>query len=67
MAHSLDKLIDSWTQRLETLEAQRLDELSEAELVEAYQSYEELTAELDAVSAKVRAVLHRRAVAARFN
>ena len=62
MAHSLDELIDSWTQRLEKLEAQRFDELSEAELVQAFHSYEELTAELDGVSAKVRAVLDRRAV-----
>jgi len=62
MAHSLDGLIDSWTQRLERLEAQRLDELSEAELIQAFHSYEELKAELDAVNAKVRAVLDRRAV-----
>ena len=56
-----------WTQALELIEAQRLDELSEAELFQVFQSLSELRAELDAFEAKLRAELHRRAVAAQFN
>jgi hypothetical protein len=63
----LDTFMNRWTQALEKIEALRLDELSQAELLQAVQSIRELRAELDAFEAKVRAELHRRAVASRFN
>ena len=60
----LDTLIPGWTQRLEEFEALPFDELSQAELLQAIQSINELRAEHDAFVAKVRAEMHRRAVAA---
>jgi len=56
-----------WTQAIEKIEALHLDELSDAELFQVFQSLSELRAELDAFEAKVRAELQRRTVAHQLN
>ena len=60
MSQILDTLMPGWSQTLETFEALRPEELSDAELLVALRSMAVFSAELDAVETLMLAALQRK-------